>query len=146
MNRYAIPAPINGPTATPLNKATDSTVPSTKAAVICGLVANRFTPPFANRATAIPDNNAIQATGVFSASNKCLKPISPVAIGTNTAIVMTVTPKFIPFDCKYGNTLSPISVYFSINNTIIEIIKELFLAMIPINNRMSRNIVDSLIY
>ena len=41
---------------------------------------------------------AIQAYDDLKAPNKSLKPISPLAIGANTAIVITVTPQLIPFD------------------------------------------------
>lgn len=55
---YAIPALMSGPTATPLNKATARIVPNTRAVVICGSSDRRVIPPFANRATAIPEIHA----------------------------------------------------------------------------------------
>lgn len=93
---YAIPAPIRGPTATPLKMDTDRIVPNTSAVVICGSFSKRDTPPFANRATIIPDIRATQASGDLNALERSLKPISPEAIGAKTAIVMTVTPQLIP--------------------------------------------------
>lgn len=98
MAKYAIPAPIKGPTATPLKRETAKIVPSTRAVVIWGSFASSVIPPLAINATAIPDIKAIHAYGDLKAAVRSLKPISPLAIGANTAKVMTVTPQLIPFD------------------------------------------------
>lgn len=89
---YAIPAPINGPTATPLNKETAKMVPNTSAVVIWGSDDSKLTPPLASSATAIPDKRAIHAKGDLKAAERSRKPISPVAMGASTAIVIMVTP------------------------------------------------------
>ena len=93
-----MPAPISGPTATPLNSETERIVPNTRAVVICGSSANKVTPPLASKATAIPDIRAIHANGDLNEADKSLNPISPVAIGMSTAMVMMVTPQLIPLD------------------------------------------------
>ncbi len=93
-----MPAPIKGPTATPLKRETAKIVPKTRAVVMWGSFARSVIPPFAISATAIPDTKAIHAYGDLNADVSSLKPISPLAIGANTAKVITVTPQLIPFD------------------------------------------------
>lgn len=141
---YAIPAPIKGPTATPLKIETDKIVPNTSAVVICGSFANNVTPPFASNATNIPEISAIQAMGDLKAPVKSLKPICPLAIGANTAMVIIVTPQFIPLVCKNEKDFASKPLIFNKISTAIEIIKELFFAINPITNKRNKNKNDSL--
>ena len=122
--KYAIPAPIKGPTATPLNRETANMVPNTSAVVTCGSSDNRCIPPFANKATTIPDKRAIQANGDLNEAVNSLKPISPLAIGANTAMVITVTPQLIPFDCKKEKNLESTPINFSTNKNNTETIND----------------------
>lgn len=121
-----MPAPIKGPTATPLKIETERIVPNTSAVVICGSSASSFTPPFASKATSIPEMRAIHANGVLKAPDKSLKPISPLAMGAKTAIVIMVTPQLIPFDCINEKDFASIPPAFNKSRTAIAISNELY--------------------
>ncbi len=139
MAAYAIPAPMRGPTATPLKMDTERIVPKTSAVVICGSSCNRDTPPFASNATAIPEIRATQASGDLKALVKSLKPISPDAIGANTAMVITVTPQLIPLLCIKVKDFVSSPLNFKINKTTMAINNELFFAIIPMIKSSNRN-------
>lgn len=119
-------------------------VPSTKAVVICGSSASSLTPPLASKATSTPEIRATQAYGDLKDADKSLKPISPLAIGASTAIVISVTPQFIPFDCIKENDFASKPPAFNKSRTAIAIIKELFFAINPITSKSRRNNNDSL--
>ena len=83
-----MPEAMTGPAAIPLKKTTPKIVPKTSATVICGSEAINPTPLEDKTATS-HRKNSYPADRGLKASNKSRRPISPVAIGIDTCMMIS---------------------------------------------------------
>ena len=91
MIKYANPAAIKGPTATPLKKNIPAIVPITSDEIISGLFCRAITPRPAAAAVNIPANIVIIPSFVLNDSKKILISTEPSNNLTNIAAVSIVT-------------------------------------------------------
>lgn len=119
-----IPAAINGPTGTPLKKATPAIVPISNPVMIDGWALIKLTPRPPSHATKIPTTTA---RIIFQFSSKAPIPSSlifPDTKGLSTPIVKIIIPIFKPYFSSHGICRSN-GVCCITSNTAAEIIIEL---------------------